>query len=544
MPTPLTAAETLDRARTALQDGRGAGLPELLKLIETLSTDLAKATVTEIAELIERDAAVLCRVLTVANTIAHNPNIAPMASITQAVHQIGFHRVRNLAVSLMLLESSGGASNPPEQREAATRALCSSLMAQNCARSLGTVDPELAFTCAALRHFGDIILPAVSLDHYRRAREKAQTQPEDSAFREEFGLTPLELSRELAGFARLSPEVMQSLRECQPERMGGAAATTYGARLLSVADLGGRMARLALDGDGSDFSAGSQAVAEKFERLLPGVRISIESAFVRTVEHVTALARSPGSAGSTTPGLRRLQARFQKLLREAEKEDGADCGTRDAPAPAAESGADSKTSPSVNGTTRPSPPLPKPAAPAPPTPSSEDWREKLAASHVLDTARAEPAAEQSPWTATLAFVRESFHADECWILLPKSGGESLPIAQGVGPQCVQFRAKAAVRADERTVFGISLSRREHVVIHDTNEPSLAPYLPEWFRDAPVRPGAFLLMPLVRNNRIAGLAFVGWHQPHRINVTSAQTDIARQLLLTTLASQRTHAASPA
>ena len=37
---PLTATQTIDRARAALKSGRGAGLPELLKLIETLTTNL------------------------------------------------------------------------------------------------------------------------------------------------------------------------------------------------------------------------------------------------------------------------------------------------------------------------------------------------------------------------------------------------------------------------------------------------------------------------------------------------------------------------
>ena len=45
-----------------------------------------------------------------------------------------------LAISLMLVENADGTANPPEQREATARALCSSLLAQSCARSLGTVD--------------------------------------------------------------------------------------------------------------------------------------------------------------------------------------------------------------------------------------------------------------------------------------------------------------------------------------------------------------------------------------------------------------------
>jgi len=556
MPTPLTATETLERARHAYQSGRGAGLPELLRLIETLSTDLAKATISEIAELIERDAAVLCRVLTVANTIVHNPHIAPMASITHAIHQIGFHRVRTLAVSLMLIESTDGTANPPEQREAAARALCSSLMAQSCARSLGTVDPELAFTCAALRQFGEIILPAVSLELYRLARENARTQPEDAAFREQFGLTPLDVSRELLGFARLSPEVMQSLRECQPELMAGTAATTYGARLLSVADLGGRMASLALGDNEAGFTESSHSLASRFERLLPGIGESIDSALVATAENVRAFTRQSSTRGLTTPGLRRLTARAGRLTATAEAKTGMKATAGDSagelPAPPTRpevapvkspSGAargsardiPSSQSDSARPANLPAAPGPKPQ-PATPVPPADDWREKLAAAHVMETPPAVVPVAADPWIATLTFVRDSFGAQECWLFQPQAGGASLPITQGVGRLADHFRSKAAIRADERTVFGVCLSRREHVLIHDTSDAALSTYLPNWFRRAPESPGAFLLMALVRSDRVEGLVLIGWHQAQRITVTPAQTDLARQLFLSTAAAR--------
>lgn len=104
---PLTATQTIDRARDALKSGRGAGLPELLKLIETLTTNHAKVNLDQLSELIEKDAAVLSRVLGVANTVTNNPSFTPLASVAHAIHQIGFTRVRNLALSLMLVESAG-----------------------------------------------------------------------------------------------------------------------------------------------------------------------------------------------------------------------------------------------------------------------------------------------------------------------------------------------------------------------------------------------------------------------------------------------------
>ncbi|HEY4301738.1 MAG TPA: HDOD domain-containing protein [Candidatus Didemnitutus sp.] len=495
MPLPLAASETLERARAALRDGRGAGLPELLKLIETLSTDLGHATVSEIADLVERDAAVLCRVLTVANTIVHNPNIAPLASITHAIHQIGFQRVRNLAVSLMLIENSNGASNPPEQREAASRALCASLLAQSCAKALGNVDPELAFTCAALRQFGLIILPAVSLEHYRRAVDLAIEFPEDQAFREQFGVTPLEVSRELLGFVRLSPEVTQSLRDCQPEIMGGTSATTYGARLLGMADLGGRMARLALDGDPARFAEDAAALAARFERLLPGVGQSAEASIVEAAEHIHTFSQHSSMGKWSTRGLRYLAAHARRIADDKTAKSGAPTRTK------------VKSSP---------------------IPTIFEPRRRASD---LPTSTASPLAPiGDARTMAVERVRDIFKSDECWLFEPAPATAVFHLAHACGRQADAVRADAVVQKSERTVFGICLARREHVLIHDTGTRSIRTHLPDWIRSAREFPRAFLLMPVFQNDAVSGLVLVGWHQAQRITVTPAQTDLARQTIL--------------
>ena len=64
-----------------------------------------------------------------------------------------------------------------------------------------------------------------------------------------------------------------------------------------------------------------------------------------------------------------------------------------------------------------------------------------------------------------------------------------------------------MRNDERTVFGVCLTRRENVVIHDTTASTLTAYLPAWFRQTEGAPGAFLLMPLHENKRARRAQFL-------------------------------------
>ncbi len=571
MITPLTATATLDRARAALHNGKGAGLPELLKIIETISTNLAEVTIQELADLIEKDAAVLARIVQIANTIVHNPTFTPLSSLTHAIHQIGFSRVRSLTLSLMLVENAG-ARNPPEQREAAARALCAGLIAQGCAQKFGYVDPEAAFACATLRNFGGIILPAVSLEHYRAAQERLKDKPEDIAYRGVFGLTPLELSRRLLVSARLPEEFMRALRDTSPEALAGTA-TLPETRLLAMADLGSRIARAALDGSkGSDsFGEETRALARRFRRVVPDALEYIPAALEHADARLSGFLRTDGITALPTVSLNRIRARVQHVapdtvtITPSAPDAGPEVwGPAVAPEPLATSLVSAQGevavaplvisgTASVDGSSGPAgetsneagaapveaeaaPPAgplisvaPFPAASVSPSPVAADKPISVPPFETAPLSEPVAPAGRDPWLTALTLVRDSFAAQECWAFAVQAGGVSLPLTHGVGERWQRFQAIAAVRSDERTVFGVCLSRREAVVIHDLHDPKLKPYLPAWMRESGDAPPSFVLVPLREGDRATGVVLIGWRRAQRIALNKAQLELARQIL---------------
>ena len=530
MLTPLTAQQTLDRARSALQSGRGAGMPELLKLIETLSTDLHKVTIGELVELIEKDVAVMTRVISVANTLAHNPGIKPLTSLTHAIHQIGFQRIRSLAVSLMLIENTGRDANPPEQRDAAAQALTAGLIAQGSARSLGMIDPELAFACATLRHFGQIMLPVVSLEHYREAVRESGGKPEDAALAGRFGLTPLELTKQLLSTARLPEEVMRSLSESSPESLDGIASQ-HDARLLGLADFSGRLARIALDGTvrSDGFDTQSHRLAHRYEKLLPGAVELIEPALLHTDLRLASFSRCNGVSSLPTAKLQRIHARVVR------KNSPAPAAPVVLPAPSAAPVPEVAPVPAATTVAPDSPPTRSPSLPLPAP--EVCWTEATIDAPAEEPAKPEKSETKADWPAALEEVRTTFGADECWVFLSQPGGQSLPLVGGTGENWKLHQARASLRLDERTVFGVCLSLRSNVVIHDTGEASLASYLPEWFRGAEQIPGAFVLVPLHNGVKSSGLVLVGWQRAQRLQLSPEKTETVRQLLAAANASAR-------
>lgn len=519
MLIPLTAQQTLERARSVLESGRGASLPELLKLIETLSLNLAEVTVSELAELIEKDAVILTRVIAVANTLAHNPGIAPLATVSHAIHRLGYNRIRTIAVSLMLLETAGSSSTT-EQRDAAAIALGSGLVAQGLAISRGTHDPELAFACAALRNFGRIIMAALSPEHAREAIRRARELSDADAHLAVFGLTSVELSRQLLSSGRLPEEVVRTLRDYEPETLG-SSATTFDTRLIGLADLGGRLATLALDArEGPDaFNRKSAELHRRFARVVPDAIEHTKHALHYADQRLSSYSRCNGVRTLPTVSLRRIRLRLDDLSPSTPRADAADDTT--APlAPAPDQPLSSPTLPAVAAPNHEIPPAYTPAAPLVAVPAPD------------------------PWLAALTGARDAASADLCWVFLPVDGGPIFSLARrsdtsGLLPGI----ASATFRTAERNVFGVCLSRLEIVVIHDTGHRTIAPYLPTWWPELRAKPDAFAILPVRTDATVHAVFLVGWHRARRIALGSDQASTIERCAHRALALASEAAAAP-
>lgn len=502
MLAPLSARQTLDRARTIMQGGRGASLPELLKIIETLSMNICEVTISELSELIEKDAVVLAKIIGVANIVSHNPGISPLTTLSQAIHQIGYNRIRTIAVSLMLLENAGG-TNPPEQREAAALALCAGLLAQGTAEQLGTHDPEFVFACAALRNFGPIMFAAVSIEHARAAEKRLTSLGRDEAYRAQFGLTPLDFTRQIFSTVRLPPEVINTLRDCEPESLA-TDASTYDSRLLGLADYASQLAALSLEPrHGSDaYAAHVRRLGRRYERLVPGATELARPALQRADDRLRQFTHGPGARTLPTKSLSRIDWRLRQLSPTEIPPEGSIETDAINLAKAAQ-----HLGPPEAEASLPSLPPPVSRPPDSAAPFSEP-----------------PGIE--PLVAALDIIRRDFTANECWLFRPVPGETSLAPFRTVGHAAAQPSAKVRVDLTERSVFGLALQRREVLLIHDAAQ---SPHLPRWFRHALGAPGAFLLIPLLQPEGPAGLLLVGWNQPRRIVVTAAQISFARQMV---------------
>ncbi|MDQ8185663.1 HDOD domain-containing protein [Pelagicoccus sp. SDUM812002] len=221
------ARKTLRRLNEALEGGKTGAMPEIVQTVRKLSGQIATVSIQDLSEIIERDPSVTEKVISAANTFGYNPNGIEIGTITEAIHTVGFDRIRNLTLTVMLAQNAGKGMDSDTQREMASLSVCSGLLAQNLVSSSErfSADPDIAFVSGSLRNYGKLLMSTFFVDEYTEARDLARQGGDDSAYCDIFGMTPLDLGHTLLLSTNLPDIIMESLQSVSKEKLARSAQT-------------------------------------------------------------------------------------------------------------------------------------------------------------------------------------------------------------------------------------------------------------------------------------------------------------------------------
>ncbi len=559
MVSPL-GQQTIKRVAEKLEAGEAAGLTEIVELIQRLSGAAYDTSIQELATLIGKDLVVTAKVIAAANTLGYNPAGVAVTTITGAIQVIGFNKIRQLAVSLLLVESADRTLQPSEKREIAALALCSGLMAEAIMSRRATCSPEHAFICASLRSYGRLLMTTFMIDDYRRARIMAASgATEDDAFRTVLGLTPLELGYHLLASAHLPDPILRSLRALPPEAVKNATQQPD-IELLALSDLAVRMCELAFRPDltARGFAAESNALAAQTSKTLGLDADSMLAALRATADQLHEF--------SNAFGLRALSDQFAPRLRA--RVDGEDLPLP-APEPARRKpAADAVSGPAERGrSAEPGAPatsaaaatpapeaqsLPIPTANLAPhagasalaaTPNSASRSPLVAPSagaeaefqsafqsgieQIAGLLEEEPVDMQKVYSVVLKTALNGFGTNEGVVFVRDPVSRRFVAAQGNGATFQAIARKPLGREEDRDVFGLCLQRMEDVLIYDASDPKIGPHLPAWIKAS--RLGAFVLLPMHDSKRPFAVLMAGWPGKRTAGFTVAQIRHVRSML---------------
>lgn len=306
------ANQTVLAIESALADERSAAINEIIQLIQQLASKAFTISIEDLSELVSRDPTITEKVISCANTLGYNPTGKPVTTVSDAIHTVGFEKIRNLAISLMLAEKAGTLVNTYEQREAAALCACSGMLARELYNSpTDESRNEFLFVCASLRGYGMLLLSTFLIDDYRLAKAHALELPEDEAFQKVFGLTPLSLARRILKNTNLPQSILQSLRPITAEALS-TSPTHPDQEALVIADLSLELSTTLLDESikPDRLNAALLELAGKFSKSFPLSLERINDTIIAVEAKIDALNRAVRLDPRVSPASSKLRARI------------------------------------------------------------------------------------------------------------------------------------------------------------------------------------------------------------------------------------------
>jgi hypothetical protein len=455
------AADTLERLREALSSADTPSVARIIDIIRQMSNKADVLSIQDLAEAIGHDLTTMVKVMKAANCLQFNPSALEVSTVARAVSVIGFNKIQNLALSLLLLEGAENRVNTEESRDVSARALCSALIAEEVTRQHRLADPDEAFVSAALRSYGRLLLSTFLLPEYREAQHLAQHHTSDRAFRLTFGLTPLEVSQRILGDINLAG-IGTAIFRTVPSLVLQNKNPSSEEGLLIAAEFGSNLADLVSRPDltPSEYACQSELLLDRYRTVLGLDR----DALTAIVESVRTRLDDFGRAQEVDV--------FSSVLMQRLRCIAAD--TDFAPTPIADRA--------------------KPQAVLPETLLPSRGPLAVAVKRIKDALAQPPIDSHAVLTVAVAAIRKAMRLESCVVFVRLDQSPLYAAHVGEGPLFRQIEKQSLIDPARRDVFTVCLSQGEDVLIQDPAEGRIAPFIPAWFQN--VAKGApFLLLPL-------------------------------------------------
>lgn len=471
--------QTIATIENALEEKRSAAIGEIVEIIQKLAANASTLSINELADIIGRDPTMVEKVIGSANTIGFKANVQPVLTISQAIHTVGYEKIRNLAIALVFAESTAQNSDSYEQREMAALSVCSGIMAQNLSMAhSGTVEPELVFVCATLRNFGKLLLSSFMIDEFRSAKTRILEMSEDDAFRLEFGITPLEVGAHFLFYTNVPQVILRTFRKVSAETLTRPAKSSDKALIFSA--LSTTICELIFDENLSpeEFEVALHDTLTNYRECLPIELLTIKDAIVTLEEELSSFNRLMKIPDERSPGSVKLKARqMRKNLPKAPKPMQRKQTVIEIEVAAAEGVAQARIA------------LAK---------TIEEIASTLDSKDPIDT--------DAIYQQSAKAIQRSLRLENCLVFIPEQYEENKFSARyGSGALFNKVKNRPLVSLAKSDIFSISIKRKEDILIEDITAGKTRSIIPDWITDNS-KTNAFIILPAVNEGKLFAIFF--------------------------------------
>jgi len=454
-----------------------------------------------------KDVALTNKLLRMVNTVSYrHAGGGTISTVSRAVALVGFAGIRNMALSLVLLEHMHDKGHANQLKEEFLR----SLMAGSVAGELCSVarESEEAFIGAMFQNLGRLLTEFYFPEEARQVRGALADQAssgrtptaalEDSASVSVLGLSFEDLGVGVAKSWGL-PDALQRCMRRPSGELPTRAADKPGERLRWLALAGNEITDVLMRGEGAESLA---AVAERFSKLLGVSPKSIQEAAADARTKLSQMAQAMNlhvAAGS--PASRLLRAPAETVAESAHEEE------------------DTLSPHELQAT------MPDPLTLAP-----ENNAAEVMAAGIQDITNS--MVENFRLNEVLRMILETmyralgFRRIVFCLRDPKTGTLTGRFGLGEGAESVSAAFKVPLKTPNDLFAAVCLKGAD-TLISDATVPNIASRLPAWYRQS-VNAPAFLLLPLLLKGAPFALIYADKAKPGGIDLGEKELSMLRTL----------------
>ena len=462
----------------------------------------------KLAQIILKDFALTSKLLKVVNTVSYGQFGGRINTISKAVVILGFEPVRNIAMTLILLDFLQNKAQAAELKDEIVFSLFSGMVAAELAPNHHPGFAEEATICSMFQHLGKLLATFYFFEEsqqIKRLLENTDTT-EDAAAVKVLGLSFNELGVGVARYWNFPPDMVSAMRKLPEGKLRKPAGGDV--RLNLTVNLANELSKLAAITDLADKDHALSQLRERYQDALPVSERELARALDNGLQDLSQRAALIGIGTSKSPLLKKIG---RWVGHEVPAESDKTAGTGEA-APTLEQ------SISADSTVVRDEPMEQLSPEDVLSAGIQDVTNTLVEDYNLnDVLRMvlETIYRSLGFNRTLIFIRDG-----------RQNAMAARFGFGTHVDEVIPRCRFSLKF-EPDVFHLAVEKGTDIIIENVQAENIISKIPDWYRSA-VEAQSLLLLPVMVNHKAVGLLYADMKEAHSLQLTESQLAKLRTL----------------
>lgn len=500
---PVDAHSTMDfLLRRMRSKSDFPALSHTISEINRLADD-DSASNNALAQSILNDFALTNKLLKLVNTVTYGQFGGHINTISKAVVILGFETVRNVAMSLILLDFLQNKAQASQLKDDVLASFFAGIVAAQLAPSSHVRNAEEAIICSMFRNLGKLLASFYFFEESQQvSRLVDQGNSEDKASVKVLGMSYNELGIGVAKSWNFPPRLIAGMRKLSGDKVVKPSGELD--NLSLTVNLANELCTIASNGNIADKSKALKQLATRYEHALSVSEQQLRQSMESALDELAARARVIGINTSQSMLMSRVNAwigaRAETSHKSAEESELASLGINlEHP--------DEKSSDSA-----------KLDSESILTEGIQEVTNTLIEDHQLND--------------IMQMVLETMHRgmgfNRTLLLIRDIKNNQMAARFGFGHDIDIALKKFKFSLDfAPDVFHLAISKGADLMLEDISAENVTAKIPQWYRQT-VASQSFLLLPIMVNNKALGMFYADMEQPNSMQVSARQLSLLRTL----------------